>query len=84
MTMKQRYIWTHFSDIEPNNEPWTAMEIEEGEDPINTIASLGEHAGAFYGRTELEAISRLLNAGGQAHNMAEAKASEEAEGRESE
>ena len=52
-------IWTHFSALAIQN-PWTAMFIKPGENPIDKIAMFGEQAGQKYGETRMEAIAELL------------------------
>lgn len=52
-------IWTHFSALAIQN-PWTAMFIKPGENPIDKIAMFGELAGQKYGATRMEAIAELL------------------------
>ena len=52
-------IWTHFSALAIEN-PWTAMFIKPGENPIDKIAMFGEQAGQKYGETRIQAIAELL------------------------
>ena len=59
----ERYIriWTHFCNDPSVKKPWTAMLLEnKDENPIEKLASYGEHSGATYGDTELEAIAELF------------------------
>ena len=53
-------IWTHKSAIATREKPWTALRINEGENPYETLAQFGDKSGAGYGKTELEAITDLL------------------------
>jgi len=56
----ERYIWTHYCNDDSLETPWTALEINEGENPYELIAEKGEDSGAVFAATEVEAIIMLI------------------------